>query len=61
MNPKQQAAIAISKKEKMKEGGMSDIHIGAQEFLGNYQDEDGNNKNNLLNIVKNWCSKKGTV
>ena len=44
MNPKQQAAIAISKKEKKKEGGMSDIHIGAQEFLGNYQDEDGNLK-----------------
>ncbi|OUU31578.1 MAG: hypothetical protein CBB97_00080 [Candidatus Endolissoclinum sp. TMED37] len=44
MNPKQQAAIAISKKEKMKEGGMSDIHIGAQEVLGDYQDEDGNLK-----------------
>ena len=26
-----------------------------------YQDEDGNNKNNLLNIVKNWCPKKATV
>ena len=26
-----------------------------------YQEEDGNNKNNLLNIVKNWCSKKDTV
>ena len=23
--------------------------------------QDGNNKNNLLNIVKNWCPKKGTV
>ena len=26
-----------------------------------YQDEDGNSKNNLLNIVKNWLPKKGTV
>ena len=26
-----------------------------------YQDEDGNSKNNLLNIVKNWCPKKGAV
>ena len=26
-----------------------------------YQDEDGNNKNNILNIVKNWRPKKGTV
>ena len=26
-----------------------------------YQDEDCNNKNNLLNIVKNWRPKKGTV
>ena len=23
--------------------------------------QDGNNKNNLLNILKNWCPKKGTV
>ena len=89
MNPKQQAAIAIAKKEKMKEHctnfadflrreggelgkmnvqdimqmadkyaqhkievskdegvdeGMSDIHIGAQEVVGEYTDEDGNLK-----------------
>jgi len=30
------------KKESIKEGGMSDVHIGAQEKVGEYVDQDGN-------------------
>ena len=52
MNPKQQAAIAISKKEKMKEGGMSDIHIGAQEVVGEYTNDDGDLDRPKAEILK---------
>ena len=35
--------IDVIKRAKLvAEGGMSDIHIGAQEFVGNYVDDDGN-------------------
>ena len=34
--------IDVIKRAKLvAEGGMSDIHIGAQEFVGNYVDDDG--------------------
>ena len=37
--------IDVIKRAKLvAEGGMSDIHIGAQEFVGNYVDDDGNLK-----------------
>jgi len=43
---------AITSTEAMtKEGGMSDIHIGAQEAIGQFQDEDGNLKMPKRDVV----------
>ena len=43
---------AITSTEAMtKEGGMSDIHIGAQEAIGEFQDEDGNLKMPKRDVV----------
>ena len=36
----------------VKEGGMSDIHIGAQEAVGEYQDDDGNLKMPKRDVVQ---------
>ena len=39
----------------VKEGGMSDIHIGAQEAVGEYQDDNGN----LKMPKKRCCARLG--
>ena len=43
-NPQAVVQNAVQSEPAMKtdEGGMSDIHIGAQEALGEFQDEEGN-------------------
>ncbi len=43
-NPQAVVQNAVQSEPAMKtdEGGMSDVHIGAQEALGEFQDEDGN-------------------
>ena len=45
-NPTQTSGNLVSQEQNAlstaKEGGMSDVHIGAQEIIGEYVDEDGN-------------------
>ena len=46
-----QNAVQSEPAMKTQEGGMSDIHIGAQEALGEFQDEDGNLKMPKRDVV----------
>ena len=52
-NPKDvvQNAVQSDTATKTDEGGMSDIHIGAQEAIGEFQDEDGNLKMPKRDVV----------
>ena len=48
----------MSKDESVKEGGMSDIHIGAQEIIGDYVDDDGNLKMPKVQVIADMDKKK---
>ena len=52
-NPQAVVQNAVQSEPAMKtdEGGMSDIHIGAQEAIGEFQDEDGNLKMPKRDVV----------
>ena len=52
-NPQAVVQNAVQSEPAMKtdEGGMSDVHIGAQEALGQFQDEDGNLKMPKRDVV----------
>ena len=52
-NPQAVVQNAVQSEPTMKtdEGGMSDIHIGAQEAIGEFQDEDGNLKMPKRDVV----------
>jgi hypothetical protein len=49
----------MSKDESVNEvGGMSDIHIGAQEIIGDYVDDDGNLKMPKVQVIADMDKKK---
>ena len=48
----------MAKEESVKEGGMSDIHIGAQEFIGNYTTDDGDLKMPKAEVMKAMSAEK---
>ena len=43
---------------KTDEGGMSDVHIGAQEVIGQYADEDGNLKMPKMDVLRAMAAEK---
>jgi hypothetical protein len=48
----------MAKAESVKEGGMSDVHIGAQEIVGDYVDDDGNLKMPKVQVIADMDKKK---
>ena len=48
----------MAKEESVKEGGMSDVHIGAQEIVGDYVDDDGNLKMPKVQVIADMDKKK---
>ena len=48
----------MTQPELKKEGGMSDIHIGAQEIIGDYVDDDGNLKMPKAQVMKAMADQK---
>jgi len=48
----------MTQPEMKKEGGMSDIHIGAQEFIGNYTTDDGDLKMPKAQVMKAMADQK---
>ena len=48
----------MTQPEIKKEGGMSDIHIGAQEIIGDYVDDDGNLKMPKVQVIADMDKKK---
>ena len=48
----------MTQPELKKEGGMSDIHIGAQEFIGNYTTDDGDLKMPKAQVMKAMADQK---
>jgi hypothetical protein len=54
-----QHKVDVSKDESVNEvGGMSDVHIGAQEIVGDYTDEDGNLKMPKVQVIADMDKKK---
>ena len=48
----------MTQPEVKQEGGMSDIHIGAQEFVGNYTTDDGDLKMSKAEVMKAMSTEK---
>jgi len=48
----------MTQPEVKQEGGMSDIHIGAQEFIGNYTTDDGDLKMSKAEVMKAMSAEK---
>ena len=62
-NPQAVVQNAVQSEPALKtdEGGMSDVHIGAQEALGEFQDEDGNLKGPKAQVVAALTQKAKTM